>query len=128
MKYPASEKESVEPAAAVLAGIEERYLACPDCPPDPNLDKTLGYRELPGGLERCRSCGKATLDAVMLDALRILHQFGLRDERASLRSVGSPLVVVGYPLAYPPPGAGQPDSSGGEYKPKGGLGDGGADL
>ncbi len=102
MKYPAFEKESVEPAAAVLAGIEKRYLACPDCPPDSNLDKTLGYRELPGGLERCRSCGRATLDAVMLDALHILHQFGLRDERASLRSVGSPLVVVGYPLAYSP--------------------------
>jgi hypothetical protein len=38
----------------------------------------------------------------MLDALRILAEFGLRDGKDSLRSVGSPLIVVGHPLAYPP--------------------------
>jgi hypothetical protein len=102
MKYPDSEKAFVEPAAVVLAGIEERYLACPNCPPEPNLDKTRGCRDLPGRVKRCSSCGRATLDAVMLDALHVLHYFGLRDERETLRSVGSPLVVVGYPLAYSP--------------------------
>jgi len=45
---------------------------------------------------------KATLDAVMLDALRILAEFGLRDDRDTLRSVGSPLIAFGYPLAYSP--------------------------
>ena len=102
MKYPDSEKAFAEPAAAVLASIDERYLACPDCPPEPNLDKTRGCRDLPGRVKRCSSCGRATLDAVMLDALHVLHDFGLRDERETLRSVGSPLVVVGYPLAYSP--------------------------
>lgn len=102
MRYPASETSMVEPAASVLAGIEKRYLACPDCPPEPNLDKTRTCRDLPRRIERCPSCGRATLDAVMLDALHILHDLGLRDERDTLRSIGSPLIVVGYPLAYSP--------------------------
>jgi len=102
LMHPASETSKVEPAAAVLAGIEKRYLACQNCPPEPNLDKTRGCRDLPEGIERCSSCGRATLDAVMLDALHILHDFGLRDDQDTLRSVGSPLIVVGYPLAYSP--------------------------
>ncbi len=102
MNYPASELAMIEPAARVLAGIEKRYQACQNCPAEPNLDKTRGCRELPGRIERCRSCGRATLDAVMLDALHVLHEFGLRDGRDTLRSVGSPLVAVGYPLAYSP--------------------------
>ena len=102
MMYTASETSMVEPAASVLAGIWKRYLACRNCPPEPNLDKSRGWRELPGRIERCPSCERATLDAVMLDALHILHDFGLRDDRDALRSVGSPLVAVGYPLAYSP--------------------------
>ena len=102
MRYHASEIAMIEPADAVLAGIEKRYLACSDCPPEPDLDKTRGWRDLPERIERCPSCRRAALDAVMLDALHVLHEFGLRDERDTLRSVGSPLVVVGYPLAYPP--------------------------
>jgi len=38
----------------------------------------------------------------MLDALRLLQSFGLRDKDDGLRSVGSPLIDVGYPLAYSP--------------------------
>jgi hypothetical protein len=38
----------------------------------------------------------------MLDALRLLQRFGLRDKDEGLRSVGSPLIEVGYPLAYSP--------------------------
>jgi ribosomal protein L35AE/L33A len=38
----------------------------------------------------------------MLDALRLLQEYGMRDENDSLRSVGSPLIEVGYPLAYSP--------------------------
>jgi hypothetical protein len=38
----------------------------------------------------------------MLDALRVLEEFGLRDGRDNLRSVGTPLIAVGFPLAYPP--------------------------
>jgi hypothetical protein len=66
------------------------------------LDKTKGATHLPEKVNRCSSCGKATLDCVMLDALRLLQEFGLRDDDDTLRSVGSPLIEVGYPLAYPP--------------------------
>jgi ribosomal protein L35AE/L33A len=38
----------------------------------------------------------------MLDALRLLQELGLREEDETLRSVGSPLIEVGYPLAYSP--------------------------
>ncbi|MEI8003448.1 MAG: methyltransferase, partial [Methanothrix sp.] len=49
-----------------------------------------------------QSCKRATLDCVMLDVLRLLQELGLRDEDETLRSVGSPLIEVGYPLAYSP--------------------------
>ena len=38
----------------------------------------------------------------MLDALNILVEMGLRDIGDNLRGVGSPLIDVGYQLAYPP--------------------------
>jgi len=102
MKCPVCEKNCVRPAEEVLADIEQRYLACPACAPDPNLDKTARAKLLPDRVERCRSCGRATLDGVMLDALRLLQGYGLREEDDGLRSVGSPLIEVGYPLAYSP--------------------------
>jgi hypothetical protein len=102
MKCPVCKKGCIQPAKEVLAEIEQRYPACPACAPEPNLDKTAGSKLLPERVERCRSCGKATLDGVMLDALRLLQGYGLRDEDATLRSVGSPLIEVGYPLAYSP--------------------------
>lgn len=102
MECPACGMTCVEPAEEVLAGIEQRYLACCNCPPEPNLDKTMALDSLPEKIERCRSCGRATLDAVMLDALRVLEEFGLRDNTDTLRSVGSPLIGFGYPLAYSP--------------------------
>jgi len=66
------------------------------------LSKSISGRLLPPKVERCPSCGRAALDAVMLDALRLLQSFGLRDKDDGLRSVGSPLIDVGYPLAYSP--------------------------
>lgn len=109
------------PEERVLAEIDGLYMACRDCFPEPNLDKSKPLRELLRDVERtgewaeemrsktgtakiarCRSCGKAQLDAVMLDALLVLEEFGLRDEEDCLRSVGTPLVAFGYPLAYPP--------------------------
>jgi hypothetical protein len=95
-------KDCVQPAKDVLAGVDRMYMACPDCMPEPGLDKSSPLKSMPFEIERCRSCKRAPLDAVMLDALRILAEFGLRDERDSLRSVGSPLIAVGYPMAYPP--------------------------
>jgi len=71
MKYPDSEKAFAEPAAAVIASIAERYLACPDGTPEPKLDKARGCRDLAGTVKRCSSCGSAALDAVMLDDLHV---------------------------------------------------------
>ena len=85
-----------------MGDVETRYLSCSRCPPEPNLSKSLSGRLLPPKVERCPSCGRAALDAVMLDALRLLQSFGLRDKDDGLRSVGSPLIDVGYPLAYSP--------------------------
>lgn len=78
------------------------YMACPDCAADPNLDKSSPFRDLPERIGRCNSCGRAPLDAIMLDALNILVETGLRDKRDNLRSVGTPLIAVGCKLAYPP--------------------------
>lgn len=116
MQCPACGKCLVLPAEEVLAGISGLYMACRDCSPEPNLDKGRPLRELmrdeasrgeqakagTSGIARCLSCGKAPLDAVMLDALLVLQEFGLRNERNSLRSVGTPLIAFGYPLAFPP--------------------------
>lgn len=85
-----------------MGDVETRYLSCSRCPPEPNLSKSISGRLLPPKVERCPSCGRAALDAVMLDALRLLQSFGLRDKDEGLRSVGMPLIDVGYPLAYPP--------------------------
>ena len=117
MQCPACGKCLVPPAEEVLAGMGGLYMACRDCFPEPNLDKGMPLRKLlrdadhrrgekkKGGaprIARCSSCGKAPLDAVMLDALLVLREFGLRTERDCLRSVGTPLIAFGYPLAFPP--------------------------
>jgi hypothetical protein len=102
MKCPACGNDCVQSAEDILANIDQRYMACRDCAPEPGLDKIRPLRELPEAIKRCSSCGRGSLDAVMLDALRVLEEFGLRDEGETLRSVGSPLIAVGYPLAYPP--------------------------
>lgn len=102
MECPCCKKGCLQPAKDVLASIDAVYMACRECAPDPNLDKIKPLCALPHDIKRCPSCGRAPLDAVMLDCLRILAEFGLRDGRDSLRSVGQPLISVGYPLAYPP--------------------------
>jgi hypothetical protein len=102
MDCPACGRDCVKPATEVLASLDKMYLSCFGCEPEPNLDKGAPLKDLPRKIDRCSDCGKAPLDAVMLDALRILEEFGLRDDRDNLRSVGSPLIAVGCPLAYPP--------------------------
>jgi hypothetical protein len=102
MECPCCGKGCAKPAKDVLAGVDRMYMACRECAPEPNLDKSRPLSALPREIDRCPSCGRASLDAVMLDALRTLGDCGLRDRRDNLRSVGSPLISVGYPLAYPP--------------------------
>lgn len=102
MECPSCGKSCVWPAPDVLSTIDVMYMACPNCAPEPNLDKNKPLAELHLNEQRCYSCSRAPLDFVMLDALRVLVEIGLRDERDNLRSVGSPLIAFGYPLAYPP--------------------------
>lgn len=116
MQCPECGKCPVLPAEEVLAGMSEVYMACQDCSPEPNLDKGRPLRELlrdaerrgmrakaeVPGAARCGSCGKAPLDAVMFEVMLVLQEFGLRNEGDALRSVGTPLIVFGYPLAFPP--------------------------
>ena len=71
MECPCCGKTCVKPAEEILADIDSMYMACPGCAPEPNLDKSSPLKALPPKVARCRSCGKAPLDAVMLDALRI---------------------------------------------------------
>ncbi len=94
--------KKIKPAEEILSLTGSLYMACRDCPPEPNLDKRAPYSDLKLRVQRCSSCKKAPLDLVMFEAFRILAERGLRDESANLRSVGWPMVEVGYPLAYPP--------------------------
>jgi hypothetical protein len=102
MLCPSCGQSCPRPAEEVLREIAVMYMACPACPPDPCLDKAAPLEELPTDVARCPSCKKAPLDGVMLDCLGILAELGLRDREDSLRSVGSPLIAIGYPLAFPP--------------------------
>ena len=102
MICPVCKGDCLRAAEEVIADVQTRYLSCRRCPPEPNLSKNISGRLLPPRVERCSYCGRAALDAVMLDALRLLQSYRLRDEDDGLRSVGMPLIDVGYPLAYPP--------------------------
>jgi hypothetical protein len=86
----------IRPAEEVLAGLDALYMACPLCPPEPGLEKNSPLHLLDRDLKRRSACGRAPLD------LEVLVDFGLRDRSDTLRSVGSPMVETGYPMAYPP--------------------------
>lgn len=97
--------ETITPAEEVLARLDLLYMACPDCPAEPGLDKAASFADLSamgGGRKRCSACGRAPLDLVMMEAMEVLVRHRLRKGSDALRTIGWPLVEVGYPLAYPP--------------------------
>lgn len=97
--------ETIRPAEEVIARLDALYMACPKCPAEPALDKGASFSEeaaMEGRRKRCSGCGRAPLDLVMVEAMEVLVDHHLRSRTDSLRTVGWPLVVVGYPLAYPP--------------------------
>ncbi len=102
MDCPRCGKGCIKPAEDLISKLDSLYIACPDCARDPNLDKRAPFKDLKLGEMSCKSCGRSPLDAVMLGILRVLVEHGLRDRGDTLRSAGTPLVEVGYPLAYPP--------------------------
>lgn len=103
MECPRCKRSCIRLATEVLSKIDRIYMACPSCAAAPPLDKAVERRRLRGDmLKRCAGCGRAPLDLVMLEALDILIEHGQRDLRDSLKSVGWPLVEIGYPLAYAP--------------------------
>ena len=101
--------ETIKPAEEVLARLDLLYMACPDCPAEPGLEKAARFSALAsrgggrgGSLRRCSACGRAPLDVVMMEAMEVLVRHRLRKGSDPLRSIGWPLVEVGFPLAYPP--------------------------
>jgi len=97
--------EKIKPAEEVLASLNALYMACPKCPKEPAIDKAASFSDLAameGGRQRCSACGRAPLDLVMIEAMEVLVDHGLRSRSDPLRSIGWPLVEVGFPLAYPP--------------------------
>ena len=102
-------KETIYPAEEVLGRLDLLYMACPRCPVEPGFDKGGPFSALAasgggrgGGIRRCSACGRAPLDLVMMEAMEVLVDHNLRSPTDPLRSIGWPLVEVGYPLAYPP--------------------------
>lgn len=97
--------EKIRPAEEVLESLNALYMACPKCPKEPAIDKAASFARLAameGGRKRCSGCGRAPLDLVMIEAMEVLVDHNLRSRSDPLRSIGWPLVEVGYPLAYPP--------------------------
>lgn len=96
----------IRPAEEVLDIIYQKYLVCPDCPPEPGWDKMATLCALPFKVNRdtlrCQSCGRRPLDAVMGHILSIMIQHGDRQEHESLFDVGTPLITCGFPIMYPP--------------------------
>ncbi len=127
MKCPACENACVEPAAEVLAGIEQRYMACSDCAPEPNLDKALKLESLPGKIERCQvmrqsnaGCGNAGCFESLAE-VRPARRYGHSAKRrhAAYRcGLSSGL--------FAPPWPEEPDNSGGTIYERGGRGHAGA--
>lgn len=102
MECPRCGESCLRAAKEVLDSLDQLYMACPNCPPEPAMKKDLPFFELQGDIHRCNSCGRAPLDLVMWEALETLVDMGLRDASDTLQSVGSPLIEIGCPLAYPP--------------------------
>ncbi|MCJ7443295.1 MAG: methyltransferase [Methanotrichaceae archaeon] len=102
MNCPRCGKDCYKPADEIIPKLDSYYMACRHCAPDPDLAKDKPFGDLPIQIERCKECRTAPLDAVMLDILQVLVEHGLRNKDDDLRSVGSPLIAVGYPLAYAP--------------------------
>jgi len=97
--------ECIEPAEAILDSVYSRYMACSACLPDPELRKDVpllnnGQPEYDG--KPCTGCGKRHLDVVMADALLVMMNDGCRSNDARLFDAGTPLISVGYPLAFAP--------------------------
>jgi len=80
-------------------------MACNNCPPDPKLQKDVPFRIIEQeGYDNtsCNNCGARHLDIVMANALAVMIGHGCRSKDARLFDVGTPLIVIGCPLAFAP--------------------------
>ncbi len=103
MKCPTCNGDCIQPAEKILDEILGMYMACSSCPPDPRFDKSVPFKEiLDSSSGRCNKCGRRHLDFVIGNVLTILKRRGLFPEDAALREVGTPLIVFGYRIPYPP--------------------------
>ncbi len=103
MKCPTCGKDCLLPAEVVLENLYSMYMACDRCMPDQNFNKNLPFHErVDKNTGRCDKCGKRHLDYVIANVLTILKDEGLFPQDATLREVGTPLIVFGYQIPYPP--------------------------
>lgn len=91
---------------SLLEKIQDFYNGCKDCY-NPHLDKEtpigdqVDLEAINREWGKCK-CGKRHLDTTMGHILTIMVEEGLLDKKSSLRSVGTPLMSIGYPLSRAP--------------------------
>lgn len=91
---------------SLLEKIQDFYNGCKDCY-NPHLNKRTPLRDqvdlkvIDRDWGKCR-CGKRHLDTTMGHILIIMIEEGILDRKSSLRSVGTPLMSIGYPLSRAP--------------------------
>jgi len=103
MKCPACGGDCILKPEKVLDELYSMYAPCGSCELDPMYNKSAPfYERLHTDSGRCRKCGKRHLDSVIGNVLTILKDSGLFPDDASLREAGTPLIVFGYQIPYPP--------------------------
>jgi hypothetical protein len=103
MKCPTCGSDCIRDPEKVLDGLFQMYMACRSCPPDPLYDKNAPlFENIDSRTGRCTACGRRHLDHVTGHVLTLLKESGLFPWDASLKDVGTPLIVFGYQVPYPP--------------------------
>jgi len=96
----------VQPASIVLKDIELFYRPCGRCKTwklrkfSP-LARQIDVDEINTTFGLC-NCGKRHLDVVIAHTLKIMMDEGVKNEKSSLRNVGTPLITPAYPLDFVP--------------------------
>jgi hypothetical protein len=91
---------------ALMGESADMYAPCNECASQEPLDKLVPFSRLGVFFDRdagrCPTCGKRHIDYVMGHVMSILISRGLKNGRAPLKDVGSPLIVYGFELFEPP--------------------------
>lgn len=103
MKCPTCHKDCILPAQKVLDGIFGKYMACRTCPADPGYNKSTPFSQILNNQSgKCPECDRRHLDFVIGNILSILKDKELFPKDTALKDVGTPLIVFGFKVPYPP--------------------------